>query len=127
MDEQNEQTKSIKSIMILNIIIASVAVVVLGLQIFQVATRLDTSSLEKLQEQLNKIESQQKRTGASTGAQYQQQSSAQTQGGTMPSGGTASQQSGTQKTSGSVAGKCGDGFCGDMEKANPTLCPADCD
>ena len=112
--------------MVLNIIIASVAVVVLGLQIFQIATRLDASSLEKLQEQLNKIENQQKQTGASTGASYQQQVPTQTQGGIMPSGATVSQQSGTQKPSGSTNAKCGDGTCDAMEKANPNLCPTDC-
>ena len=123
--------------MVLNIIIASVVVVIFGLQIFQVATRVDVSSFEKLQEQLNKIESQQKQTSASTGAQYQQQSP-QTQGGTTPSGGAAPQQSGIQKPSGSAGtqtqpstggtakGKCGDGTCDTVEKANPTLCPTDC-
>lgn len=36
------------------------------------------------------------------------------------SGGNASQ-------GGTTQGKCGDGICGSVEKANPNACPQDCD
>lgn len=50
----------------------------------------------------------------------QQQTPPQTQQQTPSTGGQI------QPPSGGTTGKCGDGVCDTVEKANPNLCPQDC-
>lgn len=131
---EGEQIKLIKPILAVSIIIAIVVFVTLVLQVVQMAGGPETLVLQKdikdLQKQIEKIATTTKSTIPSQQQMMPQGGVQQTtggaQGGTMPSSGMQ-QQGGTQQpTGGTKTGKCGDGTCDTVEKANPTLCPTDC-
>lgn len=135
----DEQLKLIKSIIALNIIIAIVVFVILGLQIYRTLAKPNMLPLgdffTKQQERLDKLESQQEETNLPTDAQsqvqqqaqqqVQQQAPAQTQSGTPPQQQQTIPSGGTQQPTGGMIGKCGDGVCGPVEKTNNS-CSVDC-
>ena len=105
----DENTKLMKSVMILNIITVVVVVVLLGLQVYQIVTvKPYAGPAIDQQKQSPATQPQSGITPKSGGTPMGQQ---------MPSG---QQQSGLQNE------KCGDGICDAMEKANPNLCAKDC-
>lgn len=114
----DENAKLIKSVIILNIITLVVVIVLLGLQVYQMAT-VKLSVTPPIDQQKQTQESSDS-AGASQNQQQNQQGATmmQQQNGTMPTG--------QQMPSGQQSVKCGDNVCDALEKANPNLCPKDC-
>lgn len=125
----DEQLKLIKSILVISGITIASVLVLLGLQVYQLAGKSDKimqNQLQQLQKDIKELQKQFEEPITTSGATQNQPPQQQTiqSGGTTPP--STIQPGGTQKPSGSTNAKCGDGTCDAMEKANPTLCPTDC-
>lgn len=117
----DENTKLIKSVMILNIITLVVVIVLLGLQVYQMVT-VKPPVMPPFDQQ-KQTQKQSDSAGTSQNQQQNQQSdTARQQNRTMPMG---QQMPSGQQQSGIQSEKCGDGICDNIEEQSGS-CNQDC-